>query len=107
MSCVQVGVDDALVMDTKEEIFEMNNVSGAAPLPGMPPGGRAASAAVLRCVPSANAAVPLRARLAHSLRPRPARAACLQGCICCTGEGRVRMTACCTAAGRRHLQFEI
>lgn len=25
---VQVGVDDALVMDTKEEIFEMNNVSG-------------------------------------------------------------------------------
>jgi hypothetical protein len=22
-----VGVDDALVMDTKEEIFEMNNVS--------------------------------------------------------------------------------
>ena len=24
---LQVGVDDALVMDTKEEIFEMNNVS--------------------------------------------------------------------------------
>jgi G3E family GTPase len=25
MLCVQVGIDDALVMETKEEIFELNN----------------------------------------------------------------------------------
>ena len=25
MCCVQVGIDDALVMETKEEIFELNN----------------------------------------------------------------------------------
>jgi hypothetical protein len=98
MSCPQVGIDDALVMESKEEIFEMNNgcicCTGAR---SGPPGLRAApwqlrawqqahsGRPCLHLVPPADA----RPRMPGSralFRTRPARPpacppTCLRACL--------------------------